>query len=167
MIGAVAGVVVVYGVDLLEYLRIDDPIGAVAVHMLAGIWGTLSLGLFATGSYGLPTPNGPDTTTAGNIVKGLFYGGNADVLKAQFVGSAACMIFVGGAAWIIFKLVNMTGWLRVEPEGELEGLDLFEHGTAAYHMEFGQGMTYTTPAGGFPGGTLIGAVKKEEPVSGS
>ena len=55
----------------------------------------------------------------------------------------------------------------MEPDGELEGLDLFEHGTAAYHMEFGQGMTYTTPAGGFPGGTLIGAVKKEEPVSGS
>ena len=66
----------VYGVDLLEHLRIDDPIGAVAVHMLAGIWGTLSLGLFATGSYGLPTPTGADNRRP--PVKGVFYGGNWD-----------------------------------------------------------------------------------------
>ncbi len=98
----------------------------------------------------------------------MFYGGNWDIMKAQVIGSLSCLVFVGGAAFIIFKLIDLTGLLRVEPDGELEGLDLFEHGTAAYHMEFGQGMTYTTPAGGFPGGTLIGAVKKEEePVSGS
>ena len=167
VIGAVAAFVVVYGVDLLEHLRIDDPIGAVAVHMFAGIWGTLSLGLFASGSYGLPTPTGPDTTTAGNIVKGVFYGGNWDVMKAQVIGSLTAVIIIGGVSFLIMKAINLTGLLRVEPDGELEGLDLFEHGTAAYHMEFGQGMTYTTPAGGFPGGTLIGAVKKEEPVSGS
>jgi Amt family ammonium transporter len=163
-IGAVAAFVVVYGVDLLEHLRIDDPIGAVAVHMFAGIWGTLSLGLFASGSYGLPTNTGADTSAT---LKGVFYGGNWDIMKAQVIGSLSAVVFVGGAAFIIFKLIDLTGLLRVEPDGELEGLDLFEHGTAAYHMEFGQGMTYTTPAGGFPGGTLIGAAKKEESVSGS
>ena len=62
-IGAIAGVVVVLGVDFIEWLRVDDPIGAVAVHGVCGIWGTLSLGLFATGQYGLPGPTGADTTT--------------------------------------------------------------------------------------------------------
>ena len=62
-IGAIAGVVVVLAVDLIEWLRVDDPIGAVAVHGFCGIWGTLSLGLFATGQYGLPGPTGADTST--------------------------------------------------------------------------------------------------------
>src|SRR5437588_7767398 len=71
-IGAVGGLAAVYGTDLLEYVRVDDPIGAVPVHMMAGIWGTLSLGLFATGAFGAPTPVGADTS-ANVIVKGLFY----------------------------------------------------------------------------------------------
>ena len=87
-IGAVAGIVVVLGIELLEHLRIDDPIGAVPVHAFAGIWGTLSLGLFATGKYGVPTADGADTST---VVKGLFYGGGVDQLKAQFIGSLACV----------------------------------------------------------------------------
>ena len=100
-------------------------------------------------------------------MKGLFYGGDGTAGGPVHRQLRLRCIFVGGVAFIIFKLIDMTGCCGVEPDGELEGLDLFEHGTAAYHMEFGQGMTYTTPAGGFPGGTLIGAVKKEEPVSGS
>jgi Amt family ammonium transporter len=68
-IGVGGGVVVILGIELLEYLRIDDPIGAVPVHMVAGIWGTLSLGLFAAGAYGLPTPTGADTSV---VVTGLF-----------------------------------------------------------------------------------------------
>src|SRR6188472_2383412 len=83
-IGAVAGVLVIYGIDALEYARIDDPIGAVPVHLVCGIWGTLSLGLFATGQYGLPTPTGMDTT----FVKGLLYGGGTAQLAAQAIGSA-------------------------------------------------------------------------------
>src|SRR5579872_7289563 len=63
-IGIVAAFVVVYATDMLEFLRIDDPIGAVPVHMMAGIWGTLSLGLFATGQYGAPTPTGADASAA-------------------------------------------------------------------------------------------------------
>src|ERR1051325_8521542 len=74
VIGIVAGLAVIWATDALEYMRIDDPIGAVPVHMVCGIWGTLSLGLFATGAYGLPTPMGVDTSS---VVKGLFYGGGA------------------------------------------------------------------------------------------
>ncbi|MDP9075267.1 MAG: ammonium transporter [Actinomycetota bacterium] len=147
LIGAGAGVVVPLAVDFMEWRRWDDPIGAVAVHMFAGIWGTLSLGLLATGQYGVPTATGVDTKTA--VVKGLFYGGGTGQLRAQFIGSACCMIFVGGAALIIMMIINKIpgSWtLRVTKDGELEGLDLHEHGTAAYHVEFGQGMTYSTPA---------------------
>jgi len=156
MIGAVAGVVVVLGVDFMERRRWDDPIGAVAVHFFCGIWGTLSLGLFAAGKYGLPTPTGSDTTT---VVTGLFYGNHPwNQLKAQIIGSATCIIFVGGFALIMFwviKRIPGTWNLRISQEGELEGLDIHEHGSPAYHMEFGYGMTYTTPAGS-PGPTGIG-----------
>ena len=80
IIGAVAGVVVPLGIDFMEWRRWDDPIGAVAVHGFAGIWGTLSLGLLATGQYGVPTATGTDTST---VVKGLFYGGGTAQLRAQ------------------------------------------------------------------------------------
>jgi Amt family ammonium transporter len=146
-IGAIAGVVVVYGIQLLEHFRIDDPIGAVPVHAFCGIWGTLSLGLFATGTYGIPTPDGTDTTTT---VNGLFHGGGIDQLKAQFIGSMACVIIVTSVALIVmFAIKQLKGsWnLRLERDLELEGLDISEHGTPAYHMEFGYGMSYTTPTG--------------------
>jgi len=143
MIGAVAGIVVPLGVDLLERWRIDDPIGAVAVHGFAGIWGTLSLGLFATG-FGVPTADGVDRTS---LVKGLFYGGGWSQFKAQFVGSLTCVIVVFGVSLLVMYAVKKTVGLRISREAELEGLDLHEHGTPAYHMEFGQGMTYTTLTG--------------------
>jgi Amt family ammonium transporter len=145
MLGAVAGIVVPLGIDFMEYRRWDDPIGAVAVHGFCGIWGTLSLGLFATGQYGIPTADGADTST---VVKGLFYGGGADQLKAQLIGSMTCVVVVTGVALIVMYAVKSIrgSWnLRVERDGELEGLDIFEHGTPAYHMEFGQGMTYSNP----------------------
>jgi len=116
--------------------------------MFAGIWGTLSLGLFGAGKYGVPTATGADTTT---VVTGLFYGNHPwDQLKAQIIGSATCIIVVGGFAYIMFWLIKRIpgSWnLRISREGELEGLDIHEHGTPAYHMEFGYGMSYTTPAG--------------------
>lgn len=144
VIGAIAGIIVPLGVDLLEHLRIDDPIGAVPVHGLAGIWGTLSLGLFATGTFGLPTPDGVDRSL---LVKGLFYGGGLDQFKAQVVGSLTCVVIVFAVAMAVMLLVKATVGLRLSREGELEGLDLHEHGTPAYHVEFGQGMTYTTLLG--------------------
>ena len=146
-IGAIAGIVVPLGVDFLEYLRIDDPIGAVAVHGFAGIWGTLSLGLFATGAFGIPTPDGVDTST---VVKGLFYGGGWDQLKAQFIGSLTCVVVISAVSIVVmYSIKQLRGsWnLRLEKEGELEGMDIFEHGTRAYHMEFGQGVSYTTLIG--------------------
>jgi Amt family ammonium transporter len=130
-IGAIAGFVVVYGTDLLEYLRIDDPIGAVPVHMMAGIWGTLSLGLFATGAYGAPTPVGADTS-AGAIVKGLLYGGGTGQLIAQAIGSGAITLATLAAAFALMYLVKLTGTLRVSRDGEIEGLDVHEHGMLAY-----------------------------------
>jgi Amt family ammonium transporter len=151
VIGAVAGVLVPLGIDLLEHLRIDDPIGAWPVHGLAGIWGTLSIGLMATGQYGIPTADGADTST---VVKGLFYGGGTAQLRAQAIGSATCVIVVGGVALIIMYAIRQLkgSWnLRLSPEGELEGLDLHEHGITAYHMEFGQGMSYSTPTMGSGG----------------
>jgi Amt family ammonium transporter len=143
-IGAIAGVVVPLGVDFLEWLRVDDPIGAVAVHGFAGIWGTLSVGLFATGKFGVPGADGADVTT---VVKGLFYGGGIDQLKAQALGSGVAVVAVFGISLFVMYLVKLTKTLRVSRDGELEGLDIHEHGTPAYHMEFGQGVSYTTLIG--------------------
>jgi len=129
LLGIVAGIIVVWGVDMLEYFRIDDPIGAVPVHMLAGIWGTLSLGLFAAGKYGAPTPTGADVSS---VVTGLFYGGGIAQLKAQVIGSGAVTIATLVVSFALMYAVKLTGTLRVSREGELEGLDLHEHGATAY-----------------------------------
>jgi Amt family ammonium transporter len=129
LLGGVAGVLVVIGVEVLEWLRIDDPIGAVPVHGLCGIWGTLSLGLFASGQFGASGPVSPDNSAA---LKGLFYGGGLPLLKAQALGSFIITISTFGVALALMYLVNATGTLRVSKEGELYGLDLHEHGISAY-----------------------------------
>lgn len=131
IIGAVAGVVVVLGVDLLEWLRVDDPIGAVPVHGFCGIWGTLSLGLFATGQFGAPTPTGADTS-AGALVTGLFYGGGWAQLKAQAIGSVSVTAATFAVAMLLMWVVMKMGYLRISKEGELEGIDKHEHGGPAY-----------------------------------
>src|SRR5204863_2072606 len=115
----------------LEYLRIDDPIGAVPGQGACGIWGTLSLGLFATGQYGAATPTGADNSPAA-VVTGLFYGGGADQLIAQIKGSAAVTAASLGVGLALMYAVKLTGTLRVSKEGEEEGLDLHEHGGSAY-----------------------------------
>ena len=129
IIGAVAGVVVIWGMDALEFFRIDDPIGAVPVHLICGIWGTLALGLFATGQYGLPTPTGVDTSS---LIKGLFYGGGTAQLVSQAIGSGAIVLATLVVSAVLMYAVKATGTLRVSKEGELEGLDLHEHGMLAY-----------------------------------
>jgi Amt family ammonium transporter len=128
-IGIIASVVLILAIDLLEYLRIDDPIGAVPVHFANGIWGTLSLGLFATGQYGWPTPMGADVSAP---IKGLLYGGGTGQLMAQAVGSGATVVATLVASIVLMYGVKATGTLRVSRAGELEGLDLHEHGTVAY-----------------------------------
>jgi Amt family ammonium transporter len=141
IIGTVAGIVVVLAVNLLEWVRIDDPIGAWPVHGACGIWGTLSLGLFATGQYFLPTATGADTSTP---VTGLFYGGGGSQLWAQFVGSFSVTVAVVILALVLMYIVKLTRTLRVSEAGELEGIDIHEHGTPAYHPEF-QFMSITLP----------------------
>jgi ammonium transporter, Amt family len=129
VIGLVAGAIVVMGVELLEWLRIDDPIGAVPVHGFCGIWGTLSLGLFACGKYGATGPLAPDNATP---LTGLFYGGGVQVLAAQFVGSVIVTVATFVVAMAVMTLLKAIGKLRVSEAGELYGLDLHEHGIAAY-----------------------------------
>ena len=142
IIGAIAGGVVVAGVEILEYLRIDDPIGAVPVHGMCGIWGTLSLGLFACGKYGVTGPVAPDNSAP---LTGLFYGGGMKVLAAQAIGSAIVTAATFSVAMIVMLLTNAIGELRVTREGELQGLDLFEHGISAYPE-------YVITAAGSPSG---------------
>ncbi len=129
IIGLVAGVIVVLGVDLLEWLRIDDPIGAVPVHGFNGIWGTLSLGLFASGQYGVTGPFGADNAAP---LTGLFYGGGMTVLTAQAIGSVIVTVVTFVASLALMYAVNAMGVLRVSRAGELEGLDHHEHGIGAY-----------------------------------
>ena len=128
-IGAVGGVVVVVGVEVLEWLRIDDPIGAVPVHGFCGIWGTLSLGLFASGQYGATGPFAADNTAP---LTGLFYGGGFTVLAAQAVGSLIVTVATFSAAMAVMYAIRAVGLLRVSGEGESYGLDLHEHGISAY-----------------------------------
>jgi Amt family ammonium transporter len=128
-IGLGGGLVVVLATDLLEYMRIDDPIGAVPVHFFGGIWGTLSLGLFAAGKYFLPTPTGADVSSP---VTGLFYGGGIGQLLSQTIGSSTVVATTLVASFTLFYAVKLTGTLRVSTAGEMEGLDLHEHGSAAY-----------------------------------
>jgi ammonium transporter, Amt family len=129
LLGGIAGVIVVLGVELLEWLRIDDPIGAVPVHGICGIWGTLSLGFFACGKYGSTGPLSADNSAP---LKGLFYGGGTSVLLAQAIGSAIITVATFAVAMAVMYLVNATGLLRVSAEGETLGLDLHEHGISAY-----------------------------------
>ena len=136
ILGAVAGVLVIVGMDVLEYLRIDDPIGAWPVHGLNGIWGTLSLGLFATGQYaaagasnsGVPAP----AYKSSDALTGLFYGGGTKVLVAQIIGSAIICVSTFALAMAVFGGLKLVGLLRVSAAGEMEGLDIHEHGCPAY-----------------------------------
>ena len=142
LIGAVAGVIVVLGVELLEALRIDDPIGAVPVHGFCGIWGTLSLGLFACGQYGATGQFGPDNAAP---LTGLFYGGGVQVLVAQCIGSLIVTVATFVVAMLVMLVVKAMGQLRISEAGEIYGLDLHEHGIAAYPE-------YVITALGRPGG---------------
>jgi Amt family ammonium transporter len=129
LLGGVAGVIVVIGVEVLEWMRIDDPIGAVPVHGFCGIWGTLSLGLFASGQFGSTGPLGADNAAP---LKGLFYGGGFQVLIAQAIGSLTITVSTFVVAFAVMYAVNALGLLRISEEGEKEGLDLHEHGISAY-----------------------------------
>lgn len=126
IIGAVSGLLVVFGVWLLDYkLHIDDPVGAVAVHCLNGIWGTIAVGLFAT------------TSAPGNdSLTGLFYGGGFKLLGIQLIGFAAVAAWTAVTITITFLIIKATAGLRVSEEEEIVGLDSCEHGLASAYSGF-------------------------------
>jgi ammonium transporter, Amt family len=119
VIGLIAGWVVVRGVELLDRIHIDDPVGAVPVHGMCGVWGTLAVGIFGKESLGLGHP-------------GLIYSGNPTQLGVQLLGSLSAIAFVVVCMGIVFKLIDATIGLRVSREEELRGLDIGEHGMEAY-----------------------------------
>jgi len=119
VIGTIGGIIVVYGVILLDKLQIDDPVGAVPVHGMNGLWGTIAIGLFGKESLGLAQ-------------NGLFYGGGLKQLGIQMLGALSVIIFIIIGMSIVFKLINVTIGLRVSREEELKGLDIGEHGMEAY-----------------------------------
>ena len=126
VIGIVGGLLVCVCVPLVESkLRLDDPVGAISVHCVNGIWGVIALGLFADGSYG----DGLNGVEGG--VRGLFYG-DASQLVAQLIAVAVLFIWGFGLSFIFFKILDKVWGLRVSPEIELEGLDLPEMGVVAY-----------------------------------
>ena len=126
IIGIVSGLLVVFGVWFLDYvLRVDDPVGAVAVHCLNGIWGTIAVGLFAT------------TTAPGNDdLVGLFYGGGFTLLGKQLIGFAAVASWTVVTITITFLVIRAAVGLRVTEEEEIVGLDAMEHGLASAYSGF-------------------------------
>ncbi len=154
IIGAIAAVVCVLGIDFIEYIRVDDPIGAVAVHGICGIWGTLAIGLFATGKFGIPGATGADLSTG--TVSGLFYGGGWDQLKSQAIGSIFVTVVVLVVGLALMYLIKATGQLRISAEHELEGIDIVEHGGSVYHPEF------AFMGGGPPTASISGAKALDE-----
>lgn len=130
IIGVVSGFLVVFGVWLLDnVLRVDDPVGAVAVHMMNGIWGTIAVGLFATSSA-------PGFEVAG-IKEGLFYGGGFEQLGLQFIGIFATAAWTVVTITITFLVLKHTIGLRVSEEEEIVGLDACEHGLPSAYAGFG------------------------------
>jgi Amt family ammonium transporter len=108
VIGAVAGVLVVFSVMFFDRIKIDDPVGAVSVHGVNGAWGTLAAGIFNAG------------------------GTSAAIIGVQLLGIAVCFVWTFATAFTLFKLIDKTIGLRASAEEELEGLDYSEHGGSAY-----------------------------------
>lgn len=127
IIGIIAGTLVVGSVFFVErILKVDDPVGAVSVHGACGLWGVLSLGLFADGTYG------DGWGGVAGTVRGLFYGDPKQFL-VQCIGAVTCFIFVFILSYLFFKVQDKTMGIRSKPEDEISGLDVPEMGIAAYN----------------------------------
>ena len=118
-IGAIAGVLCVFGIAWIDAIRVDDPVGAVAVHGICGVWGTLAVGLWGREELGATSD-------------GLFMGGGFGALGIQTLGVIACVGFTAIAMWIVFTAIDSVLGLRVSHETELRGLDIDEHGIESY-----------------------------------
>ncbi len=121
LIGAIAGIIVVYAVMFFDKIKVDDPVGATAVHLCCGVFGTICVGLFAReGVTSLSTKNG------------LFYGGGFELIWIQLIGIIAVGAFVFISSLLVWYLIKKTIGIRVSPEEEIAGLDIGEHGNIAY-----------------------------------
>lgn len=125
IIGAVAGILVVVAVEFVDFkLHVDDPVGAVAVHGVNGMWGTLAAGLFAT------------ETAPESSVNGLFYGGGFHQLGIQAIGVLAICVWTIVTMYLVFKAIKATNGLRASAQEEIQGLDMCEHGLASSYADF-------------------------------
>lgn len=122
VIGAIGGIIVVFSVAMFDKLKIDDPVGAISVHGVVGVWGVISIGLFAKA----------DDAFLGREDAGLLYGGGIDQLLMQITMVVVIAVFVGVCSLIVFGALKATLGLRVDEEEELSGLDVPEHGMAGY-----------------------------------
>jgi len=123
--GAIGGAIVVFSVLYIDRIGIDDPVGAISVHGVVGVWGTLAVGLFAT--Y--------DDAFLGRVDAGLFYGGGIEQLIVQFLGVLIVAAWVIPTAGALFVGLKRAGMLRVSEQEELDGLDVLEHGSSGYTTE--------------------------------
>jgi len=130
VIGLIAGVLVVFASTVLEKLKIDDPVGAVPVHMVNGAWGVLAVGIFANGNPDTAAWNGVESA-----VTGLLYGGSTQII-AQLIEVISIFVVVFSLSWIFFKVCAYFKLLRVSREDELNGLDIPEMGALAYPVDW-------------------------------
>jgi len=141
LIGALAGVIVVYSVLFFDKIKIDDPVGAISVHGVCGAWGTLAAALFHE-----------------NLFLGLEYD-LMGALQVQLIGIAVAFVWTFLTAFILFKIIAVTVGLRVSKEEEMEGLDLSEHGNSCYP-------DFVTTGGGSYAGAAPAAASYGMAVSG-
>lgn len=139
IIGAIGGVIVPVGITLLDRAKIDDPVGAVPVHLMAGAWGTLAVGLFPF---------------------------NISQLLAQLIGIVACAIWVSGSSYLLFTILHRTMGLRVSPQEEEHGLDWIEHGSVAYPEAAAAAAAVREVSGSFRAGTFPSAMAAAPAESG-
>lgn len=143
IIGAVSGILVVVAVEVIDKkLHVDDPVGAVAVHMVNGIWGTIAVGLFSTG--------------ANDVGTGLFYGGGFKQLGIQLMGFAAVAAWTVVTMLIVFTLIKKTNGLRVSAEEEIKGLDATEHNLPSAYADF-MPAAYTSASAVVPAAPAVSA----------
>lgn len=162
MVGIVSGLLVCFGVWFLDYvLHVDDPVGAVAVHMCNGIWGTIAVGLFATDKapgFAI-AQNGGASGIAG---KGLFYGGGFELLGKQLLGVGAVALWTTVTMIITFQVIKHTIGLRASAQEEIIGLDATEHGLVSSYADFAPAMSQAALS--YVADDAKSVVKVEKPV---
>lgn len=161
IIGAVSGLLVCFGVWFLDYkLKVDDPVGAVAVHMMNGMWGTIAVGLFANPDvpgYSLVDQNG-------NQLAGVFYGGGGALIGRQLVGMLAVAAWAAVTMIIVFQAIKHTIGLRASEQEEIIGLDVTEHGLVSSYADFAPAMAQAALSYTKDDAKSVTKVERSEPV---